>query len=284
MCLDVARAAPGYFEALEITVRGRTPDWSDLPAGVAVVSESAARRLWPGEDPIGKGLRVNGSRPPYYRVIGVAADVLHYGFDRPAAATVYFPIAAVDGSPVFAPARSARLVIRARTANLEALAARIRAAAAAIDPNVAVANVDTLATVVAQSAARRTLAMSLLAAAAALAIVLSAVGLYGLISYRVTSRARELAVRLSVGAPPRRIRAMVLRDTAGLVVPGLVLGAFAALASTHLLETLLFGIAPRDVVTLASVGALLLAAGLAAGTVPAWRASRLDPTLVLRAE
>jgi putative ABC transport system permease protein len=284
LCLDVTRATPGYFDVLDVRVQGRAPEWSDLPAGAAVVSESAARRLWPGEDPIGKGLRVLGSNPPYYRVVGVAVDVLRHGFDRPPAETVYFPIQSMEGAPVFAPPTRARLVMRAQTQDSRALVSRIRSIAASVDVDVPLANIQPMSTLVAQSAARRSAAAALLTLAAFLAIVLSAVGLYGVISYGVTSRARELAVRLSVGAQPAGIRLLVLRDTMALVLPGLVLGAAAALVSTRLIEELLFGIAPHDAATLVSVGAALFLTGIAAGAVPAWRASRLDPNLVLRVQ
>ena len=284
LCMDVSRVSPTYFEAAGISIRGRHDQWRKAQTGMVIVSESAARHIWPGQNPIGKGLRVSGFAPPYYEVVGVAEDVRRLGFDRPVAESVYFPMVALEGSPIFAPPRAMRLVLRTRTRDAAALIGRVRNAVAAADANVPIADVEWMEDLVAQSMARNALAASLLTAAAVLALVLSAVGLYGVVSYGVASRARELGVRLAIGAAPPGIRRLVLRETVILLLPGLMLGVFVSLSSMPLLEGLLFGIAPRDVATLVGVSGVLLLSGIAAGALPAWRASRLDPVVVLRAE
>jgi predicted permease len=284
VCLDVSRVAANYFDVFGIRVRGRVADWTDAETGAVIVSESAARRLWPGEDPIGKGLRVNGSNPPYYRVAAVAEDVRRHGLNRPPAESVYFPLVSLPDAPVFAVPRFMRLVLRTDTRDESALIARVRAAMTTLDPAVPMANPRAVEDLVAQSMARSSLAASLLTLGALLAVVLSAVGLYGVISYGVASRKRELGVRLAIGARPAGIRGMVLRETLTLVLAGLVLGAFASLSSARLLEGLLFGVEARDGATLAGVSAVLLLTGIAAGALPAWRASGTDPLRALRCE
>ena len=283
-CADTPRVTPGYFETLGIAVRGRAPEWTGMEGGAAVVSDSLARRLWPGEDAIGNGIRANGNGPPYYRVVGVAADVRTQGFDRPAAESVYFPVVSREGAPLFGPQRAMRVVLRTRRLDAGSVMPRVRQIVVAIDASVPIANVRTMNELVAQSMARSSFTMSLLATAAFLAILLSAVGLYGVISYGVACRRTELGVRLALGASPGAVRAMVVRETLALVLTGLAIGVGAAVASTRLLAGFLFGVSPLDPPTLGGVCVLLLCLGAAAGTIPAWRASRTDPMIALRCE
>jgi predicted lysophospholipase L1 biosynthesis ABC-type transport system permease subunit len=252
--------------------------------GVAVVSDSLARRLWPGEDAIGKGIRANGNGPPYYRVVGIAADVRSNGFDRPPGESVYFPVVSREGAPLFGPQRAMRVVLRTRRLDAGSVMPRVRQIVVAIDPSVPIANVRTMDELVAQSMARSSFTTSLLATAAFLAILLSAVGLYGVISYGVACRRNELGVRLALGARPAAVRVMVIRETLTLVLIGLSVGAAATLGSTRLLAGFLFGVSARDPATLVGVSAFLMCVGAAAGTIPAWRASRTDPMVALRCE
>lgn len=282
-CVDTPRVTAGFFEALQIAIRGRAPEWADVKRG-AVVSESLARRLWPGEDPIGKGIRANGNGPPYYRVIGIAADVHRNGFDRPPAESVYFPVVSQQGAPLFGPARGMRVVIRTRRFDAAAVMPRVRSTLTSIDANVPIANVHTMNELVRQSMARTSFTTSLLVVAALLAILLSGVGLYGVISYGVASRRNELGVRLALGARPSTLRGMIIRETLAVVMIGLSIGIVAALASTQFLAGLLFGVTPRDPVTLVSVTVFLLCIGAAAGAIPAWRASETDPLIALRSD
>ena len=284
VCVEVSRVRPNYFDVLGIQVRGRLDEWRTSQTGTVIVSESVARRLWPGEDPVGKGLRTGGYQPPHYRVVGVAEDVRRNGFDRPAAESVYFPVVSLEGAPVFAPPRFMRVVMRTRSGDITSTITRMRSAAAALDKNVPIANVEAMESLVAQSMSRSTLAASLLSVAAAIALILSVVGLYGVMAYGVVSRKRELGVRLAIGASPRGIRGMVFRDTFRLVMPGLAAGVLVSLASTRALEGLLFGVAPRDAGTLIGVSAVLMITAFAAGALPAWRASGADPLMALRHE
>lgn len=283
-CVDTPRVAPGYFDVLRIPVRGRAPDRSETGDSGAVVSEALARRLWPGEEAIGKGIRVNGDGPPYYRVIGVAGDVRRNGFEKPPAETVYFPIRSRDGAPLCGAPRAMRVVIRTRTANAGDVVPQVRPVLASLDPTVPMANVRILTDVVSESMAQSSFTTTLLMLAAFLAVVLSAVGLYGVIAYGVMSRQSELGVRLALGARPGVVRLMLVREVLLLVLAGLSIGTVAALSSTRWIAGLLYGVTPHDPATYVSVTAFLLGVGLVAGFVPAWRGSQVDPLIALRSE
>jgi ABC-type antimicrobial peptide transport system permease subunit len=149
---------------------------------------------------------------------------------------------------------------------------------------VPIANVQTLTDAASESMARSSFTTTLLAMAALLSMLLSSVGLYGVIAYGVASRRTELGIRLALGARPVFVRLMVLRETLLLVLAGICIGMVVALASTRLIAGFLYGVSPHDPVTLASVTAVLLCVGLVAGVVPAWRASRVDPLIALRCE
>jgi putative ABC transport system permease protein len=282
-CVHLSRVTPGYFEALRIAIRGRAPRWSDGEPW-AVVSESLARRLWPGEDAIGKGIRPNGNRPPYYRVIAIAADVRHLGLGRPPVESVYFPVMSQVGAPLFGAPRGMRVVVRSRTEDPEPLTSRVRSTIARLDPSVPIANVQLLDEQVTRSMAQSSFTTALLMGAAFLAILLSAVGLYGVISYGVTSRQAELGVRLALGARPSSVRMMVIRQTLNLVLVGLAIGITASLLFTQVLSGFLFGISPRDPATLVGLSILMVGIGIAAAAAPAWRASRVDPMVALRCD
>jgi predicted permease len=281
-CVDTPRVTPGYFRALRIKIRGQLPGW-DHSEGV-FVSDSLARRLWPGEEAIGKGIRVNGDGPPYYRVVGIAADIRRHGLDRPPAESVYFPVVSRSGAPLFGPPRGMRVVIRARTQDIGLLIPRVRSIVTGIDPSVPIANVQMLSEVIGRSLAQSSFTTALLAVAALLAILLSAVGVYGVVSYGVISRQSEFGVRLALGARPGGVRVMVIRETLSLMLIGVGLGVAASLWSTQFLSGLLFGVGPRDPATLIALSVLMLAVGIAAGFLPAWRASRIDPMVALRCE
>jgi predicted permease len=279
-CVDTPRVTTGYFSAMGIQVRGRVPAWNDS-TGV-VVSEALARRLWPDEAPIGKGIRVNGNGAPYYRVVGVAVDVRRTGLDRPVAESVYFPIVSLVGAPLFGPPSGMRIVIRSGTGDFRTVVARVRTAITNIDSTVPIGNVQILSDVLERSMAQTSFTTALLGVAALLAIALSAIGLYGVVSYAVVCRQNELSIRLALGARPSSLRAMVIRETLILVTLGVGLGVPASLLSSHVLSGLVFGIGPRDPATLAGLSLLLIVVGLAACLPPAWRAGRVDPMVALK--
>jgi hypothetical protein len=276
---------PGYFEAMGIDVSGQTFQMADFQnrAGAAVVSRSMAERLWPGEDAIGKGLKPFNSGPPYYRVIGVADDVHSNGLDQPAEGIVYFPILPMpgQGSPY---ARYAYIAVRTTMPDPMSLLPSIRRILTDIDPEVPVGSARTMVTVVQRSMHRTSFAMLLLAIAAGIALVLGAVGLFGVISYVVGQRRSEIGVRMALGARTSQVGSQVVWQALRLTFLGIAIGLGASILLAPMLEAMLFQIQPADPLTLAAVSLLLLATAALAAWLPAWRASRINPVEALRTE
>jgi putative ABC transport system permease protein len=288
-CVLTMRVAPGYFETMRIRVRGRTPDWhaNDAREGGIVVSEAIARRLWPGEDAIGKGLRCCNKNPPFDRVIGVADDVRGNGLDKAPIAAVYFPILSDSGAPLGQMGGSpnyVRFVVRTRSGPPEALTPAIRRAVAALDPQLPVADTRAMDAIVAASTTRVSFVMLLLLVAATMALFLSTVGIYGVISYLVAQRRTEIGIRMALGARVSQVSGLVLRQSLRLAVIGIVIGVIASTAATRVLRTLLFDVSPTDPITLGGVAVLLVALSCLAAYGPARRAARVDPVQALRAE
>jgi len=285
-CLGVVIAAPGYFETMGIPVRGRTPTWADMEerTGGVVVSKAFADDMWPGEDALGKRLRPNGFAEPWYHVVGVTGDVLSHGLDQPPSKVVYYPLVPIAGAPLWSPPTRATIALRTRLDNPLALAPTARQVVTALDREVPVANVQTMETVVATSTARTTLAMFLLGIAGGMALILSAVGIYGVISYTVNQRRAEIGVRMALGAQARQVGRMVIGQSLRVAAAGIAIGLVGAVATTRVMQSLLFGVTPTDPVTLAGVTFVLVVIGVLASYAPARRATTVDPVEVLRRE
>ncbi|MEW5919147.1 MAG: FtsX-like permease family protein, partial [Gemmatimonadota bacterium] len=283
-CVSVVIAAPGYFAALGIPVRGRVPTWGDLDGqtGAVVVTRALAERLWPGEDPIGKGIRSNGPTPPYYRVVGVVPELRGTGLEQPPTEAVWYPEKPIEGASLWQPPNAASLVVRTDLADPAALTPAIRRVISELDPSVPISNVRTMESVVRASMARVSFIMTMLAVAAAMAVILSAVGLYAVISYVIAQRRSEIGVRMALGAQVAQVSLLVMRESLQLAGMGVLLGVGVSLAVNRMLATLLFGVGPNDPVTLAGVSALLIGIALLASFVPARRAAHVDPIEVLR--
>ena len=285
-CVGNVVAAPGYFTTLGIPVRGSAPTWSDVDrqTGGVVVSKAFADHTWPGQDPIGKELRPNGIGDPWYRVVGVTGDVLTRGLDQQPSEIVYYPLIPLEGAPLWSPPMSMTVAIRTRTADPLALAPSARQVVASLDREIPVANVQTMETVVATSRAKTTFAMLLLAVAGGMALALSAVGIYGVISYTVNLRRSEIGVRMALGAPAAQVGLMVVTQSLRVAAVGIVIGLGAALVTTRVMRSLLFDVSPTDPVTLGSVAVVLTLLGALAAYAPARRATKGDPVEVLRRE
>ena len=285
-CLGMSTVSPGYFEALGIRVRGRAPTWSDVEgrSGAVVVTKALAERFWPGEDPIGKGIRGQGWARPFYRVAGVTDDVRYTGLDKPPAEMAYFPLMPIDGAPLWSPQRSVILIVQSASAHPEQLAATVRRALADIDSGIPLANVRTMEAVVARSMARTSLTMLLLVIAGGMALVLAAVGLYGVISYIVGQRTREIGIRVALGAQVAQVIRGVALQSLRFALLGVVVGLVVSIFLTRLIRSLLFEVSPTDPVVLIAVALVLLAVALAACYLPARRAAEIDPVIALRAE
>jgi len=291
-CAGQEPTSPGYFEAMRIPIlAGRVfseGDNDDPTRAAVVVSHAFAERFWPGEDPLGKGVMPSGrTEGPPYRVIGVVGDVPASSLDGDAAIAIYYPIVHNPNSAGrwdwWSPT-SMSLVVKTTLPDPVDLAPQIRAAVRSVDPTVPVAHIASMETIVRASIARFRFTAVLLGVSAGMALVLAAVGLYGVVSYIVGRRTREIGIRIAVGAAPARVRWDVVRGLLRLVATGLLVGAGVAVISTRALRGLIFGVEPTDPLTLVAAATVLgVIAGLASW-IPARRAARVDPVEALRSE
>jgi putative ABC transport system permease protein len=281
-------ATAGYVEAIgEQVVRGRSIAESDTPDSqlVALINDEMARRYWAGRDPIGGRFRIGRDpRRPWLTVVGIVKSVRHNGITDVVKEKFYVPHTQWHRSLGTANhLRSMTLVIKTN-GDPAALTSPVRAAIHQIDPGLPVADVRTMEDVVGTALATPRFTSVLLAIFAALALTLSAVGIYGVLSYLVSRRTREIGIRVAIGARRVDVMRMVLGSGLSLALAGIAGGVVLALAVTRLLAGLLHGVTPADPLTFAGVAALLTAVAIVASTVPAWRASRVDPVLALKSE
>jgi predicted permease len=284
-CIVKPLVAPTYFGALRIPVRGRVPTWTETEQGAAgvVVSETLARRFWPGEDALGKSIS-NTTKPPFYRVVGIAGDVRDQGLDQPPQAIIYFPLMPATGTHLWSPPNDMRVVVRSRSSRPTAIVDGIRRAVADLDARVPIANIEPMETIVARSMARVSFATLLLGISAAMALALSAIGVFGAIAFVVSQRRREIGVRIALGARPASVSGRIVTQALRLGVVGTVLGVVAAIAATRVLGSLLIGITASDPVLLTVVTLIVLSVVAIASFLPARRAARVSPVEALRAE
>ncbi len=271
---------PGYFQAMGIPLlKGRNFTDADREgaAPVVVVNQTAAQRLWPGEDPIGKRLRLSRDESmPWLEVVGLVGDVKHNGLDSEFAPDAYTPIAQTPWPYV---------VVALRTeSDTEALARAVRAEVLVIDADMPVFGVRTMNEVLRETVAERRFTLAMTGLFAALALLLAAVGLYGVMAYLVNQRSHEIGVRRALGAHSRDIFRLVIGQGITLTLIGIGAGLLGAFALTRFLASLLFGIAPRDPLTFIGVPLLLVLVAALACWVPARRAMRVDPMTALRYE
>ncbi len=279
--------SPGYFKTMGIElVEGREFDRLDgeRDAPVAIVSRGLARTHWPNHSALGKGIRQGG--PPdevedWFRIVGVVDDVHQQSLHDPPPEIAYYPVANRFGDTLRVPPAMSFVV---RTDNTGMVAAPAQAAVRALDPGLPVSAIDTLDALVRRASAQRAFVMILLLVASAFALLLGAIGLYGVISYVVEQRAREIAIRMAVGAQLRDIRRLVLVETGWMTVFGVALGVGAASALTRRLQALLFETSPLDPVVFGGVAVTLGLVSLLANWLPARRATRVEPAMALRAE
>lgn len=285
--------SPEFFRVMGVPLRaGRTFSRGDLvtPAPGVVLSESLARELFGAENPVGREVRLAASpRYPPYRVIGVSGDVYGERVTDGMLRVLYFPLLAdlppASSDTVRIPLVPAGMhfVVRSELP-LARLLPLFRRDVAALDPRVPIWDVRTLSGLVADSTARTRLTMLLLSAAALATLSLGAIGLYSVIAYAVAGRTREFAVRLALGASPRRVAHSVFHDGAVVTAAGIVAGFGVAAAGASMVRTMLYGISLTDPVTYAAAGIVVLGVSATALYLPARRASNCDPARVLRGE
>lgn len=291
-CVQVLAATPGYLGALGATVEGRVAGWSEVEDGTAdvVVTRALAEELWPNQDPVGKTVRgYSWGDAPSYRVAAVAADIRARGVDGEALRAIVLPIRPLAGTPLhwgpfWGAERELHVVLRSRGDAPEELAAAVRAILTEMDPGVAPGAFETMESLIgrSESVARTSLLVILMGLAALLALFLSAVGLYGVVSYFVRERTREIGLRIAIGGRAGVVARSVLRQALTMALFGLVAGLAGAVLVTRLLSSLLFEIHPNDPLTLAGAAFLLLAVTALAAWLPAARAARIDPVVALR--
>ena len=284
-CVQMMQVTPGYFEALRIPLRGHAPDWTDTDghAAGAVVSGAFADRFWPNGEALGRGVRCCNAIPPFYPITGVTGAVRTHGLDRSPGQVVYFPVIPFKSNPgIEGAATFMRLVVRTTGTRMDAIVNPIHRIVNEIDPQVPITDVQPMEQLLAKSLARRSFTMMLLATAAALALMLSAVGIYGVISYVVAQRRGEIGIRMALGARTGQVRRLVVRQSLALAAVGVAIGLAGALVTTRVLSALLFGVSPTDPLVLAGATMLLVILAALASYFPAQRASRVDPVEALR--
>ena len=280
---DVITATPGFFGVLQIPLRqGRLFAPTDTRAGhaVAIVNEAAARRFWPdGASALGRTITMKDWGAPYQaEVVGVVGNVRQSGPDTDVSPAVYYPFAQFPETTL-----SESIVVRA-TGNLHRTIAAVKDQVWTVDPNQPIAAIRTMNEIMAASVAERRFNLLLLSAFALAAILLSAVGIYGIVAFAVTARTQEIGVRMALGARTQDLAILVLRHGARPVVAGIVAGTAGAIVASRLLETLLFGVRATDAFTLAGVVITIALVAASACTGPILRALRVDPVVALRIE
>jgi predicted permease len=275
--VDLRIASTDYFRAMEIPLlKGRyfsEHDTADMPH-VVVIEERFAQRFWPRGDAIGKHLWFDPKKP--FTIVGVVGTVKQYGLETDGKIATYFAEQQQPGNGMFLAVRT--------SSDPAALSGAVVREIHAVDPNVAVYGIRTMQDRLYDSLARQRFASTLLGAFAAFALLLAAVGIYGVMSYLVTQSTHDIGLRVALGAQPGNILGLVVRQGMELAAIGILAGLAGAAALTRVMASLLFGVSATDAVTFGAVAALLAAVAFAATVIPARRATRVDPMVALREE
>jgi predicted permease len=275
--VDMRVASTDYFRAMEIPLRkGRyfsEHDTLEMPP-VVIIEEKFAQRFWPRGDAIGKHLWRNPKKP--FTIVGVVGTVKQYGLETDGKIAFYFAQAQDAGNGMFLVART--------SSDAAALSAAVVREIHAVDPNVAVYGIRTMQDRLYDSLARQRFSSTLLGAFAAFALLLAAVGIYGVMSYLVTQSTHDIGVRVALGARPGNIIGLVVRQGMELATIGILAGLAGAAALTRVMSSLLFGVSATDAITFCAVAVLLALVAFTAIVIPARRATRVDPMVALREE
>jgi predicted permease len=276
---DVAYVAGSYFETLGIPLRrGRFLNEQDRTDSlrVAIVDEKLAAQYWPNEDPIGKRIRSGGDKDPWYTIVGMVAHIRNSTLEEDPRGLYYFPLVQ-EAVP-------AALIVVRSSVPMGDVTTQVRQAVHEVDPAMPVFDVRSMSQRVTASLGTRQFSVILLGLFSGLALLLAALGLYGVVSYAVAQRTQEFGIRMALGANRSDVMGMVLRQSLRLAAVGALVGMVSALVVAQLLKSQLFGVPAFDLVSLlAAVGALAFAVLLASG-LPAWRSTRVDPIVALRYE
>jgi putative ABC transport system permease protein len=277
--LNHAVVGPDYFRAMGIRlVRGRvfTPQDDAKSPRVCLINETLARQFFPNEDPIGKRMNIKTGIDAWREIVGIVGDIKQHGVDQTTTNQAYEPFAQISYSSLI-------LVIRTKGSPAPLLSA-LRAAVHAVDKDQAVGAIRPLEDVVADTIARQRFAMTLLTVFSAVALVIAAVGIYGVMAYNVVQRTGEFGIRMALGAQQRDVLRLVLTQGGKLIGIGLVVGLLATLAASRAMGSMLFNTSVYDPLTLMTITLLLAAVALIACFFPANRATKVNPIEALRTE
>jgi len=278
--VPMEHVSQAYFTTLKVPLRaGRFFDEEDFTSQTQVVitNRAFAQRYFPNDDPLGKKIRLGDPNSPWRTIVGVVGDVRHMSLNHEAEPEIYVPYAGQDATS------TAMVAVRTGT-DPRSLAAAVREEVMAVDPEQPVFAVSTMGQRIADSMSGTRFNATLLGFFGLVALVLASVGVYGVIAYFVAQRTHEIGIRVALGARPRDVANMVMRQGTVITVTGLALGLIGALFATRSLSSLLYGIRPGDPMTLVCVAIVLGGAALAACYIPARRATRVDPMVALRYE
>jgi predicted permease len=286
--VDVRLISPGYLRAMRVPiVRGR--DLSDADAagrpGATLISEALAHRFWPNEDPIGKHLTLTFFPDVVREIVGTAGDVKGDSLDqtRPAD-TIYVPLAQLSVPPG-EKWGSFGLTLAVRTfSDPHQATSAVTSAIHQVGPDIPVVDILSMDDVIAQSMSPQRFNFLLLAAFAGLALLLAAVGIYGVLSYTVRRRVREIGIRMALGASHSDVLKMIVTDGMKPILAGVGIGLVASLALSRRVASLIFGVHPTDPLTFTAVVLVLVIVGILANILPAYRATRIEPVRILREE
>jgi putative ABC transport system permease protein len=279
------QVSPDYFRAMGIALRqGRVFDAGDNERAmtVAVINETMGRQFWPGENPIGKRFKASDldASNPWLTIVGVVADVRQMDVDLPVKAEMYVPYRQAATYPAFSPRD---LILRA-SGEPTSLVPAVRQVIREVDPNQPLANIRTMDDLLNRVTAQRRMGMILLTAFAALALLLAALGIYGVLSYFVVQHTSEIGVRMALGAQAGDVLRLVIGKGMRLALLGVGLGLAGAFTLTGLMKSLLFEVQATDPLTFGLIALLLTLVALVACYIPARRATRVDPLVALRYE
>ena len=275
----------GYLDAMGIPVvegRGFTEADAGSAGGVVLVNETLAKRFYPNQSALGRIVRPSGTAQASMTIVGVVKDVKQGGLGEKTGTELYFLMEQLPAVTKNAPG-TLNVVVRSSTP-FETVAPALQQIARSMDSRLPVVNLRPMAEVFAESMARPRFLMTLLVGFAALALLLAAIGTYGVLSYLVSERRQEIGIRMALGAERRTLLSMVMKHGLQLAVVGLILGLVGAFAVTRLMQTLLFNVRPADPPTMVAVAAVIAGVAIIACYVPARRATRVDPLIALRAE
>jgi predicted permease len=284
-CVPTISATPGVFDALHMQVTGRVPTWTDVDARTqaVVVTKALGDRLWPGENPIGRGIASNGQDSDvWYRVVGVVNNVRAEALDLPPTEAVFYATSGLRENADAGDLLDHAYMVRTNGVDPLSLVPSVRAIVAQLNAHIPLVEPRTMSAVVRRSMSRTSFLMTLLGVSAVVALVLSAVGIYGVISYVVAQRRTEIGIRMALGASIRQVVRMVMMQSIRIAAVGVGVGLAGALAVGRIMSSVLYDVSPTDPVVLAAVVTVLLAVVIVAAAVPARRAAHIDPSEAMR--